>query len=111
MPRQVLMECEGDVKREVKKLLKKYNAWWYMPVPTGFGKAGVPDFICCIDGSFLAIETKYGSNKPTANQEREIREIKLAGGAALVINEKNLPSLEDTLEPLRWVAEDGECPG
>jgi hypothetical protein len=38
----------------------------------------------------LAIEAKAGRGVPTALQEKNMREIKEAGGRALVINEESL---------------------
>lgn len=80
---------EGRVKAAVKKLLKEHGIWFYMPVQNGMGVVGIPDFICCYDGEFLAIETKAPGkrNMLTANQEHRIMEIHKAGGAALVIDD------------------------
>ena len=61
---------------------------------SGMGRAGVPDIIACFKGHFLAIEAKAGKNKPTALQEREIANIRKAGGHAMVLNEDNLDLLE-----------------
>ena len=66
----------------------------------GFGRSGVPDIICCIDGKFLGIECKAGSNKPTALQEKEMQAIRDAGGRAVVINEHNLTLLGDLLKEM-----------
>lgn len=89
--------CEADVKQDVKELFRKYNVWYFMPSMNGYGRSGVPDFIACLGGKFLAIETKYGTNKPTHHQKREIEAIRAAGGAARVVTEKDLESLEKIL--------------
>ena len=52
------MTPEGKVKATVRKLLAQYGAYYTMPLGAGFGVAGVPDFLCCVDGVFLAVETK-----------------------------------------------------
>ena len=92
------MTPEGKVKKYVNALLKRLKAWYFMPVGNGFGKGGVPDIICCIPytisakdvgttvGLFVAIETKApGKIKNTTQlQEREIENIKTAGGIAFV---------------------------
>lgn len=80
---------EGKVKDEVKKVLKEFGAWHYMPVQNGMGQVGIPDFICCIGGHFLAIETKAPGKlgNTTPNQERVLQEIRNHGGAAIVVDD------------------------
>lgn len=92
------MKCERDVKERVKAILNELGIWWFMYVPTGYGEAGIPDFLCCVNGRFLAIETKFGNKKPTALQARQMGEIEKAAGVALVINEKNVGELEKALK-------------
>ena len=88
---------EAKVKAKIKDLLKAHNAYYVMPIGTGYGNSGVPDFICCVNGQFLAIEAKAGNNKPTALQEKNIRDIRTAGGIALVVNE-DLDDLKAIIE-------------
>lgn len=80
---------EGRVKAAVRKWLDARGVWYYMPVQTGMGKTGIPDFVCCWGGRFLAIETKAPGKRAnlSANQERQIQEIHKAGGAAVVIDD------------------------
>ena len=80
---------EGRVKDKVKKLLKEYGIWYYMPVQNGMGVVGIPDLICCWEGRMLAIETKAPGklNNVTPNQQKRLAEIKRAGGHALVIDD------------------------
>lgn len=85
---------EAKVKAKIKAILKKYGVYYAMPIGTGYGNSGVPDFLCCVGGKFVAIEAKAGSNQPTALQEKNIREINAAGGIAVVINEDNLHMVE-----------------
>jgi pantoate kinase len=94
---------EAKVKAKIKDLLKAHNAYYVMPIGTGYGNSGVPDFICCVNGQFLAIEAKAGNNKPTALQEKNIRDIRNAGGYAMVVNEDNLEELETLIANyVRW---------
>lgn len=83
------MTPEGRVKHAVKKKLKELGVWYYMPVSNGMGRVGAPDFICCVEGRFLAIETKAPGkrNQLTANQHKEIQAIHEAGGAAIVVDD------------------------
>lgn len=89
------MKKEADVKKRVKEILDGMGAWWFMYVPTGYGVAGVPDFLCCIKGRFFAIETKFGNKQPTALQHAQMRRINAADGPVFVVNEKNVEQLED----------------
>ena len=79
------MTPEARTKNAVKKELDKAGVWYFMPAANGYGRAGIPDIICCINGYFLAIECKAGRGILTALQERELNKILAAGGAALVI--------------------------
>jgi hypothetical protein len=94
------MRKEADVKAEVKKVLNSYGdkVWWFMPVPTGFGVQGVPDFVCSICGRFVAIETKFGRNGLTKWQIKQMEGIIGTGAAHMVINEDNVDSLAAVID-------------
>lgn len=94
------MTPEAKVKMRCRLILDEFDAYYFMPAANGYGRVGVPDIICCIDGKFLAVECKAGTNKPTALQEREIKQIQLAGGAAIVVNESNLDELRSLVRKL-----------
>lgn len=91
------IQKEADVKREVKKLLVELGFWYFMPVQTGYGVQGIPDFIVCADGRFVAIETKFGSNPLSAHQEMQRGKIIAAMGDYYVINDHNLAALREWL--------------
>ncbi|MFY8016931.1 MAG: VRR-NUC domain-containing protein [Inhella sp.] len=95
------MTPEGKVKAAVKKYLQAQGVWFWMPVSNGMGQVGIPDFICCYNGTFLAIETKAPGklSNVTANQQRVIDEIKTHGGLALVVD--SVDSLIPTIEYLK----------
>ena len=80
---------EKVVKDAVTKVLKSEDAYYFFPATHGYGRSGVPDIIACVNGRFLAIECKAGGNKPTALQTREIENIRIAGGVAVVASEEN----------------------
>jgi hypothetical protein len=83
------MTPEGKVKADVKRELKLRGIWYFMPMQNGFGVVGIPDFICCWNGRFLAIETKAPKKRShtTANQERQIADINAHGGYAIVVDD------------------------
>lgn len=95
------MTPEARVKKDVKKMLDAMSIYYFMPATYGFGRSGVPDFVCCLDGRFLGIECKAGDNKPTALQEREMTRIDDAGGFTFVVRETNLDELKAKLTWLR----------
>jgi len=88
---------ESKVKDAVKKLIKLHKAYYVMPIGGGYSVVGVPDFLICHKGRFIGVETKAGRNKPTAMQHKNLRDIELAGGVSLVINETNIHELEEIL--------------
>jgi Holliday junction resolvase len=92
---------ESKVKRKVVDLLKVNGIYYFFPATHGYGRSGVPDVICCVDGKFLAIECKAGDSSPTALQNLEINAIRKAGGVAVVINEKSITTLSQLLTTLK----------
>ena len=72
---------EGQLKAKIKADLKKRGAYWYMPVPYGYGKQSV-DFLVCLDGLFIGIETKSPGKVATPRQLQTLAEITAAGGLA-----------------------------
>ncbi len=91
---------ERKVKKKVIEILKKYKAYYAMPVASGFGNAGVPDILVCIRGKFVAIECKANGGKCTALQLSNLEQIERAGGMAYVIDENNLGVLETVLKSI-----------
>lgn len=78
---------EGAVKAKIKGLLRTLTPCrFYMPIQNGMGEVGISDFICCINGRFVAIEAKAPGKvgNTTANQDRFLREVAAAGGVAIV---------------------------
>ena len=80
---------EGKVKAAVRKVLKENNVWFFQPMQNGMGVVGIPDFVCCHKGIFLAIETKAPGKlaNVTPNQRRVIDEIQAHKGYALVVDD------------------------
>ena len=69
---------EGAVKKKVKEWLVKHGAYYYMPVSNGMGRVGAPDFIVCLAGRFIGIETKAPKKLTWINQ---------TGGVAMVVDD------------------------
>lgn len=92
---------EKKVKDAVRKILTEMGIYHFMPAANGFGRAGIPDIICCYSGRFLAIECKAGKGKTTALQARELAAIRAARGMAFVINETNIQEFKEALQWMR----------
>ena len=93
----MVMKPEAKVKKVVVRPRKLLGAYYFYPVTGGYGASGVPDIVGCYKGKFFGIECKAGSNKPTPLQRKNLTDIELAGGIAVVVNEKNMNIVEDLL--------------
>lgn len=90
MAKAITYTNEADVKKQVKKLLDKHKWFWWMPPANGFGRTGISDFNALRGGVFLAVETKFGKNKPTPMQVGFIDSVKSEDGMAFVVNEDTI---------------------
>jgi hypothetical protein len=86
---------ESKVKKRVKEVLKNLGAYYVMPVTSGYGNSGAPDFLVCYQGKFIGLECKAGKGRVTALQQRNLDQIDLAGGWSFVINEENVEQLNN----------------
>jgi len=89
---------EAKVKAAVRKLLDVLKIYHFMPPANGFGRAGIPDIVGCMDGHFIAIECKAGKGQTTPLQDRELNAILNAGGTVFIAREHNLDDLKLLLE-------------
>jgi hypothetical protein len=85
---------EKKVKKRVRAVLDKMGAYYVMPVTGGYGNSGAPDFLVCLRGRFIGIETKAGKGKTTALQDMNLAKINSSGGVALVLREEDVADLE-----------------
>ena len=92
---------EGKVKDAVVAILKEEGVYYFFPATHGYGRSGVPDIVCCVNGYFLAIECKAGKNKPTLLQVRELERIRAAGGVAAVADEENWEMVRKLVRDLK----------
>jgi hypothetical protein len=98
LAKEITYTNEGDVKKQIKKLLNQHGWFWWMPPANGFGRTGIADFNALRGGVFLAIEAKFGTNKPTVMQVGFLESVTSESGMAFVVNEKNLDALAVWLE-------------
>lgn len=85
-----MMSPEGKVKAKIKVWLNDRDIWYFMPMPSGMGVNGIPDFICIWRGGLmLAIEAKAPGKRKntTVLQDKQIAGILKAGGIAIVVDD------------------------
>ncbi|MFZ6731947.1 hypothetical protein ACO0LG_08520 [Undibacterium sp. Ji42W] len=80
---------EGKVKDAISAVLRERGIWYFLPANNGFGKHGIPDYICCLNGKFLAIEAKAPGKRSNTSelQDHTISDIKGHNGLAVVIDD------------------------
>ena len=90
---------EALVKQKVVRILKDYGAYYFYPVTSGMGASGVPDIVACYRGRFIGIECKADASKrgPTALQQKNLTEIEVAGGVAMVVDKNNIEDVRKEL--------------
>lgn len=109
MPRaKKTLRAELHVKNDVKAMLRglriynlielaeavpptaTINGFYFMPVQTGYGVAGISDFVLVIGGVSVYVETKQqvtrGHVEATARQQFFIQCVQRAGGIGWVID-------------------------
>jgi hypothetical protein len=103
---------EGRIKDQVKIAIKKAfpDSYRFMPVQIGMGDPGL-DFFYCINGLFVAIETKTPGNKLAARQEYTAELIGKAGGLVFVVRDdidlrRMMERLHDETQPVDGTRED-----
>jgi len=92
---------EAKVKAKIKVILKEHGVYYAMPIGSVYGNSGVPDFLCCVNGHFFAIEAKAGKGVVTALQIKNMQQIIDANGLAMVVREDNLDKLEERIKLLK----------
>jgi hypothetical protein len=90
---------EADVKDSIKDILDEWGVFYWMPGMGAYGRAGVSDFVCIVEGMALVIEAKRDAEeKPTPLQKQFMNGVMEKGkGVALVIHADNLELLPTTL--------------
>jgi hypothetical protein len=95
------MTPEGRVKAKVKLALEKAfgdKCWRFMPVQTGYGSVAL-DFLMCIGGKFVAIETKVKGKTLTGLQSQTKEAMEEAGGLVCVVDDQ--ASLDEAMKQIK----------
>ena len=88
---------EAKVKKRIRAVLDAHGVYYAMPIGSGYGNSGVPDFLCCVNGRFVGLEAKAGKGTTTALQDMNLEKIVKSGGISMVINEQNVDALASLL--------------
>ncbi len=83
----VLCEKIGEFLKTIPGL------WYFRPVQMGYGRKGIPDFVICDNGNFLAFEVKVGKDVLSPWQRRERDGILEAKGGCFEI--RSMRQVED----------------
>ncbi len=84
------MTPEGKIKAYLNKRLKEafgVRCYSFMPVQMGYGASTV-DYLLCVCGDFVAIETKAPGKKLTERQLVTMMQVQKAGGQTFVVDSK-----------------------
>ena len=93
---------EGKVKSKVNDALRPIaHLWKFMPVQTGYGIPAL-DYLLCVRGRFIAIETKAPGKKLTTRQQHTKAELEAAGAKVFIVDGPD--SLRDAVEWINAVA-------
>ena len=76
---------ESSLVKKIQSYCKKNNIWCVKIWGGGYQSGGIPDLILCVDGLFVAIETKVDDNKLSCLQEYNIKKIRQSNGEAAEI--------------------------
>lgn len=77
---------EKDIVDKIARYLRRLPGCFFWKEHGGmYGKAGIPDIICCYQGRFYGFEVKTAKGRPTVLQLAVMRKIREAGGTALIV--------------------------
>lgn len=79
---------EKTVEDKIKDYLFSKNIYYFKVHGSKFMPAGIPDIVCCVNGSFLGIEVKRPGAKNEQSPQQKIHEnnIKKSGGTYLLVD-------------------------
>jgi len=76
------MQSEQVIQTKIIKYLESLGAYTVKTVI--LNRAGVPDVLACLNGSFIAVEVKKRGNSTSALQEHHLKRIERANGISIV---------------------------
>lgn len=80
------MAAEKNYENRIKDYLQEQRCWFIKYWGGGgFTRSGIPDLLVCINGFFVGIEVKADRGRPSDLQLRQLRQIRKAGGIAILL--------------------------
>lgn len=101
------MAEEKRFENRVKKFLEDEGCWFVKYFANSFTKSGIPDILCCCNGSFVAIEVKAPNGKPSELQKWNIQKINLAGGIGVILYPDQFDDFKKLIHELNVDSEEG----
>jgi len=93
---------ETALKEKVLGALHTLPETWAQKIQQ-VGIRGTPDILCCIRGSFVALELKSSpEHDPDPLQQYTLDQIEKAGGLSLVVDPMNWPEVFQNLKDLAY---------
>jgi hypothetical protein len=86
---------ERAIVEVLKKFFKERGIFYIRNVGNNAMRAGLPDFVICLNGKFIAVECKSGKNEISVIQGVVRDEILGNGGRYFVVNEDNLEQFKE----------------
>lgn len=96
--------AEKEITNAIMKYLKTVpGCFCFKEHGNEYGRAGLPDIICCINGRFVAFEVKTPSGKLCKLQETMIQRIRRAKGEAYKVT--SVEEVREILQNLTFLEE------
>lgn len=86
---QHLEEASIMPAKDAAKFFEKdiaHKGWYYMPVSSGHGVHGIPDFLGHYQGKFFAIEAKAPGGKVSPRQKHQLYALMETGAMTFVVS-------------------------
>ena len=97
------MATEKSFENRIKTFLYQERCWLIKYWGGGeYTKAGVPDILCCCKGSFLGIEVKSKSGRPSPLQIKNLRDINRSGGYAILLYPQDFTHFKNLIEHIKY---------
>lgn len=79
------MAQEKVFENKIKDYLKSIGAYFIKTHGDRFSKVGTPDIIACVNSTFIALEVKATTGKPSELQLYHLKQIISSGGFGAII--------------------------